>query len=337
MVSKTTIVGAISEVLRNASGPLSAREAYEAIVRDQLYSFRAVDPLNVVTAQIRRHTKELDFPSAGALKHFTIDADGRFAILADPIRVAPSLYRVQRPAGGGRTREAVVSVPTSDDDLPEEVGTGVSHTEIQYRLLDLGAQMGLEVWAPSVDRGKEWNSKRLRDVKNLLSRLPVHFNLPTMKTIENIDVLWIERGTIVAGFEIEHTTSIFSGLLRMSDLITMQPNIDIRFYLVAPDLRAAKFAREIIRPTFSSLRKPLHTLCRFLPYSALLDRLEQTRNVVRHLKPQFLDDIAETYDPNDEYDEVQDHTLRRSTSAAESKPNRRRAREPKPMRTRRRS
>jgi hypothetical protein len=65
--------------------------------------------------------------------------------------------------------------------------------------------------------------------------LPLQFDEVTNRTIELIDVLWLRGNAIVAAFEIESTTSIYSGLLRMSDLITTQPNLNIPLYLVAPD------------------------------------------------------------------------------------------------------
>jgi hypothetical protein len=160
--------------------------------------------------------------------------------------------------------------------------------------------MGLSVWAPINDRGKSWDGKLLGQVPRLLSKLPLQFDAATTKTIEYIDVLWLDRQAISAAFEVEHTSSIYSGLLRMSDLLTMQPNIDIKLYLVAPDERVAKFAREVARPTFSSLRKPLHSLCRFLPYTSLLEQLDEAKNVVRYLRPEFLDAIAELYNPVEE-------------------------------------
>jgi hypothetical protein len=46
-----------------------------------------------------------------------------------------------------------------------------------------------------------------------------------------IDVLWLDGNAIVAAFEIESTTSIYSGLLRMSDLLAMQPNLNIPLFL----------------------------------------------------------------------------------------------------------
>ena len=88
----------------------------------------------------------------------------------------------------------------------------------------------------------------------------------------------------------------------MSDLVTMQPNIDIKLYLVVPDEKYGKFKKEVPRPTFASCAKPLHTVCRFLPYSQLCERLEKAKDFLGYLKPDFIDDIAESYDPAEEFD-----------------------------------
>ena len=216
-----------------------------------------------------------------------------------------NLYKLKAKADGGET-ETVVSIPTKEEEQPAQDSLdgaeqeGPSHTEIQWHLLNLGSQMGLNVWAPRNDRGRIWNSKRVGDIPNMLANLPTQFDEGTTKTIENIDVLWMSGQAIAAAFEVEHTTAVYSGLLRMSDLLTMQPNLDISLYLVGPDDRYAKFAREVARPTFASRRKPLHTLCGFLPYSKLRERIEETKNVIRFLKPEFIDEIAEFYEPADD-------------------------------------
>ena len=162
--------------------------------------------------------------------------------------------------------------------------------------------MGLNIWAPKNDRGRTWNGKPIYAIPKLLTALPTQFDEITTGTIENIDVLWLSGNAIVAAFEVEHTTSIYSGLLRMSDLVTMQPNIDIKLYLVAPDEKYGKFRKEVPRPTFASCAKPLHTVCRFLPYSQLCERLEKAKDFLGYLKPDFIDDIAESYDPAEEFD-----------------------------------
>jgi hypothetical protein len=218
-----------------------------------------------------------------------------------------NLYKLRAKAGDEEI-ETVVSIPAKEEEeAPAACATpvadeGPGHSEIQWRLLDLGSQMGLNVWAPRADRGRAWSSKLIGDVPRMLANLPTQFNEATTKTIENIDALWLSGQAIVAAFEVEHTTAIYSGLLRMSDLLTMQPNLDINLYLVGPDDRYSKFAREVARPTFASRPKPLHTVCGFLPYSKLCERLDEAKNVIRFLRPEFIDEIAEFYDPSEEVD-----------------------------------
>jgi hypothetical protein len=217
------------------------------------------------------------------------------------------LYKASLHQGSEQV-DRVVGVPTDVDDsdsvavLTQEVDEKTpTHTEIQWRLLDLGSQIGLKVWAPRNDRNREWNGRSIAKIERLLPSLPTNFDAVTNDIVEQIDVIWMsEQNAIVAAFEVEHSTAIYSGLLRMSDLLTMQPNIDIKLYIVEPDDRYAKFERNIPRPTFAFRKKPLHTMCGFLPYSQLCDRLDSLKEVVRHLKPEFLDDISIYFDPSEE-------------------------------------
>src|SRR6266705_2700104 len=95
-------------------------------------------------------------------------------------------------------------------------------------------------------------------------------------------------------FEIESTTSIYSGLLRMSDLTAMQPNLNIPLYLVAPDERRDKVLTEINRPTFSRLEPPLSEVCRFIPFSELRKKVQEIAPYTRFLKPEFLEELSES-------------------------------------------
>ena len=80
----------------------------------------------------------------------------------------------------------------------------------------------------------------LGELPKMVSELPTQFNEVTNKTIELIDVLWLKGNSIVAAFEVESTTAIYSGLLRMSDLLALQPNLEINLFLVAPTNTATK-------------------------------------------------------------------------------------------------
>jgi hypothetical protein len=106
-------------------------------------------------------------------------------------------------------------------------------------------------------------------------------------------VLWLNGNAIVAAFEAESTTSIYSGLLRMADLLSMQPNLNTPLYLVAPDERRQKVFTEVNRPTFSRLSPPLVDVCRYVAFSTLRDQLAQVRSFIRYLKSQFLDELSE--------------------------------------------
>ncbi len=202
------------------------------------------------------------------------------------------------------TKSGAVTVPENVEEsvtqeivaVQSEEVVPVSHEEIQWLLLDLGSQMGLDVWAARNDRGKSFQGRAFKDIPRLRTSLPTQFDEATNRTIELIDVLWLDGGAIAAAFEVEHTTSIHSGLLRMSDLVSMQPNINIRLYIVAPDDRWEKVYAEVNRPTFSKLKTPLREICQFIPYSSLKEKLKQVGDLVRYLRPNFLDEIAESLD-----------------------------------------
>jgi hypothetical protein len=88
--------------------------------------------------------------------------------------------------------------------------------------------------------------------------------------------------------------SIYSGLLRMADLIAMQPNLNIPLYLVAPEERRDKVFTEVNRPTFSRLTPPMKRMCRFVSIPMLQERVAQIAQVVRYLKPEFLQELSES-------------------------------------------
>jgi hypothetical protein len=97
----------------------------------------------------------------------------------------------------------------------------------------------------------------------------------------------------------EHTTAIYSGLLRMADLLALQPNMDIRLHIAAPPDRRDKVRQEILRPTFSLLdRGPLYRMCSFLPYSAV----EEMNSLphLEHMNGSIVDKYEEAFADEDD-------------------------------------
>ena len=176
-------------------------------------------------------------------------------------------------------REVEVEVPEpGDDEFPPET----EQTEpdqrrnlqesIQYqaKVSKIGIQMGFHVWVPRNDRTRVLAFIPTAEHGKFLDALPLNFDDVTLGTIENIDVLWLKGRSMARAFEIEHTTAVYSGLLRMADLLALQPNMDIRLHIVAPVGRRDKVLREIKRPVFSLLeRGPLYEQCSFLSYDSI--------------------------------------------------------------------
>ena len=147
-----------------------------------------------------------------------------------------------------------------------------SHTEIQGWLRDLGIALGFQVWIASNDGARSYKDGRLAD--GCLERLPeVLANAGAADAIRLIDVLWIEQaGGVVAAFEVEHTTSIYSGIVRMLDLALGIDGAEARnFFLVAPDDREGEVRAQFARPAFSRVSE---LNLRYLPYSELRNHRE---------------------------------------------------------------
>lgn len=207
---------------------------------------------------------------------------------------------------GRKAVETLVTIP--DRDEPEQQALALvskedledastPHTQVQGLLLELGAEMGFDIWVARNDRGKPYNGRTLGEMPGTVTDLPTQFNEATNKTVELIDVLWLKGNSILAAFEVECTTSIYSGLLRMSDLMALQPNLNIKLYIVAPDERKAKVEQEILRPTFKLRERPVSDVCAFLSISELSEKVAGARKLglLASLKPEFLEDVAEYF------------------------------------------
>lgn len=186
--------------------------------------------------------------------------------------------------------------PSETNPTIEDKAT-TRHTEFQHFLATLGADLGYDVWIARNDRSRMWRQAVLGELPRVVSTMPLQFNDATTKTIELIDLLWLKGNSIVAAFEIECTTSVYSGLLRMSDLLALQPNLEIRLFLVAPDERRNKVQQEITRPTFSLRDKPLCEICGFLSFDNLAEKVKNIRDMglIASLRPEFLESVAEYF------------------------------------------
>lgn len=125
---------------------------------------------------------------------------------------------------------------------------------------------GFDVWV--ADRGTEWNGERLGN--GCLMDLPVVAAQRTRSVMRMIDVIWFRKGAghPVRFFEIEHSTSVYSGLLRFNDVMIDFP-IPEAFIVGDGEKTRAKFEREIARRTFE--HSGLREVTRYLFYDHVRD------------------------------------------------------------------
>jgi len=188
-----------------------------------------------------------------------------------------------------------VSVPTDVEEIGEPSAQAEQEVResirIQALIANIGSQMGYSLWVPKPDRNRVLQESPSIE-KSLLDRLPLSYDDVTLKTVELIDVLWLRRRSIVRAFEVEHTTSVYSGILRMADLLALQPNMDIKLHIVAPAAKREKVFQEIRRPVFSLLeRGPLADSCTYLSYDSLREIFELKHLAL--LSDRVLDEYAE--------------------------------------------
>ncbi|HZL38611.1 MAG TPA: hypothetical protein VFC78_25105 [Tepidisphaeraceae bacterium] len=138
------------------------------------------------------------------------------------------------------------------------------HTKIQWSLVRLGRAEGCAVWVPINDRNLSFEGSPLS--ASTLPRLP-HFGFDenTRRIVQNFDVLWLSGNVISEAFEIEATTSIYSGLLRLNDLAIAQPNNRVDLFVASAKTRRDKVRDQLLRQSF----QPLLTKCRFISFEAI--------------------------------------------------------------------
>lgn len=147
----------------------------------------------------------------------------------------------------------------------------LDHTHLQWVLGKLGRQLGCQVWIAANDWRRRWGDEALGTLS--IPRLPpLGMSPDSQRLIALIDVVWLTGvNHVAAAFEVEHTTSVHSGLLRMADLAALSPNLSFPLYVVAPSARLSKVRRELARPTFRALE--LDRRCSYFSSEALLRSL----------------------------------------------------------------
>lgn len=204
----------------------------------------------------------------GAVAGFLFDVgSGRYPAPPLAADATADAHKAWREALEAAMKASAAAIPTDDEN--EEL----THTQVQGWLRDLGRALGFAVWIASNDQGRPWGTGRLGD--GCVERLPDALQQgPGSDAIRVIDVLWLDASSqqVHAAFEVEHTTSIYSGIVRLLDLaLGAGAGTAHGLYLVAPDAREADVRAQLSRPAFQRVGD---LGVRFIPYGALAEHRE---------------------------------------------------------------
>lgn len=164
-------------------------------------------------------------------------------------------------------------VELTPEDVSQVLQIDISeHVRMQWTLANLGIKAGQKVWVP---RGDQTKLRSVYAFNEFEAEFAAGVDLPH-SYLENIDVVWKEEFRIDAAFEVENSTSIYSGLLRFADLTVVAPNSIYPMFIVAPAEKRNRVRDQLLRPSFRRLE--LRNKVRFLPYEAIdeIDRFFPT-------------------------------------------------------------
>jgi len=151
----------------------------------------------------------------------------------------------------------------------------LSHSNVQTLLGAIGKIKGYDIWIPPNDRSKMDLS--VQPSFKCTDNLPNGYE-KINSIIKEIDVIWIQRGAgkLRALFEVEHSTPIYSGLLRFNDIHLLSSTIKPRYSIVSNDTRRSTFVKQLNRPTF--LISGLNEICTFLEYVNVYGWYQRIKN-----------------------------------------------------------
>ena len=181
---------------------------------------------------------------------------------------------------------------TRHEEVLAEQAEENEHTQIQYLLIKMGRALKYAVYVARNDRHRSYEGHSFAQL-TVPELPPLSWPSDVMETVSLIDVIWFhpETNAIVCAFEVEKSTSIYSGILRLEDLVRSMPDCTCNVYLVAPDKREKEVMAQFARPAFkqdlaniplafipfNDLSEHCDAMCRFGEDHSIL------RKIARHM------------------------------------------------------
>ena len=151
------------------------------------------------------------------------------------------------------------------------IASKLEHPDVQGILLELGNLLGYDTY--SADPSKYFGEEKLGDIATLDGVPDDYVPNRMFGDVKNIDVIWFEDNFPMYLFEVEHTTGVTDGLLRLFQIRKLGSSF---LYIIAPSKVEAKFNREINKDPFFEIKERYS----FRSYEELVEFFEATRAFV---------------------------------------------------------
>lgn len=160
--------------------------------------------------------------------------------------------------------------------------TPLTHSDIQAKLILIGSYLNYRTYTP--DRGKQSIYGTLGDLCSE-KEVPVD-SIPAVSidTVRFVDVIWFdEEGYPTHAFEVEHSTDITKGLLRLYQVHKLR----IKLYIIAEEENKVKFKKELLKNPFYKIKQDYV----FKNYQELDEFFESVKNFTK-VQEKFLQKIV---------------------------------------------
>ena len=211
---------------------------------------------------------------------------GAFSGLLFDIGIKKIMTGTEGPLSDDERKKIERTLKKRHREVMDEKDQENLHSEMQYHLLKIGDALGYDVISAANDRSRCHDGHSFSTIS--LPRFPdIGVEKATNKTISLIDVIWFKKNTnkIVCAFEVEKSTSIYSGILRLTDLYFSFEQDPASLFLIIPDDRERELMLQLSRPAikgnnidiryvlFSDLRNDCDALCKYGESKEILKKI----------------------------------------------------------------
>jgi hypothetical protein len=168
-----------------------------------------------------------------------------------------------------------------DESINKAIEEGnLTHSDIQAKLIVIGNLLGYRTFTP--DKSAISRYGKLGDLCSEVKIPSDYVPLRQINTVKNIDVIWFDiDGLPTHCFEVEHTTDITKGLLRLYQIRKLR----IKMFIVAKESSRNKYSTELNKDPFYHIKEEFI----FRTYSELKDFLDSVKRFAL-LKGAFLNE-----------------------------------------------